>query len=173
MRSATIPAAPGGTETAVARFAAARYGLGRGGRPTLRVSRHCQRRRIRCRRGARRHRRAHHAGIDLSSAALGIAPRNLAALACPVERERGDFTAAAAAWQRPVGVALGAPSLQHLPAPRRLAAMRDVRRILAAGGPRTSSGWIASGRAGPPASGCRHAGAPRVARQGSESGLMP
>jgi SAM-dependent methyltransferase len=77
---------------------------------------------------------AQYCGIDLSSEALEIAARNLRALHCPVELERGDFEDVLAEWQRPVDLAWIGLSLHHLHASRKLAVMREVRRIVAHGG---------------------------------------
>jgi SAM-dependent methyltransferase len=73
-------------------------------------------------------------GIDLSSAALAIAAKNLRALRCPIELQRGDFVEALAAWQTPVDVAWVGLSLHHLQAPGKLAVMREVRRIVGVNG---------------------------------------
>jgi SAM-dependent methyltransferase len=73
---------------------------------------------------------ARYFGIELSSAALTIATKNLRALGCPVELQRGDFVEALAAWQRPVDIAWIGLSLHHLHAPEKLAVMREVRRIV-------------------------------------------
>jgi ubiquinone/menaquinone biosynthesis C-methylase UbiE len=73
---------------------------------------------------------SHYCGIDLSSEALGIASRRLRALQCPVELERGDFAEVLARWERPVDVVWIGLSLHHLHAPRKLAVMREIRRIV-------------------------------------------
>jgi SAM-dependent methyltransferase len=73
---------------------------------------------------------AQYYGIDLSSDALGIAWRNLRALQCKIELERGDFAEVLARWERPVDVAWIGLSLHHLHAPRKLAVIREIRRIV-------------------------------------------
>src|SRR4029079_12390099 len=73
---------------------------------------------------------AHYYALDLSSEALGIASRNLRALQCPVELERGDFAEVLARWERRIDVAWIGLSLHHRHAPQKLAAMREVRRIV-------------------------------------------
>jgi SAM-dependent methyltransferase len=77
---------------------------------------------------------AQYFGIDLSSAALAIAAKNLRKLGCPFELQRGDFAEALALWQRPVDIAWIGLSLHHLHAPEKLAVMREVRRIVGVNG---------------------------------------
>ena len=77
---------------------------------------------------------AHYYGIDLSTDALDIASRNLIALNCAVELERGDFEDVLARWQGSVDLAWVGLSLHHLEAARKLAVMRQVRRIIGDGG---------------------------------------
>jgi ubiquinone/menaquinone biosynthesis C-methylase UbiE len=69
-------------------------------------------------------------GIDLSAEALAIAARNLAALDCRVELQRGDFEDLLARSQQSVDVAWIGLSLHHLEAARKLAVMRQIRQII-------------------------------------------
>jgi SAM-dependent methyltransferase len=73
-------------------------------------------------------------GIDLSGEALALAAQNLAALGCPVTLERGDFQDVLVRWQEPVDVAWVGLSLHHLDPSGKLAVMREIRRIVGAGG---------------------------------------
>lgn len=73
---------------------------------------------------------AHYHGIDLSGAALAGARRNLTGLGCPMSLQEADYVEALREWQAPVDVVWIGLSLHHLRMPAKLAAMRDVCRIL-------------------------------------------
>jgi SAM-dependent methyltransferase len=73
---------------------------------------------------------AHYHGIDLSQAALDLASKALAALACPVKLEHRDFVEALRDRPEPVDVAWIGLSLHHLLAPAKLTLMREIRGVV-------------------------------------------
>ena len=73
---------------------------------------------------------AHYHGIDLSGAALAGARRNLAGFGCPSSFQEADYVEALREWRAPVDVVWIGLSLHHLRRSAKLAAMRDVCRIL-------------------------------------------
>jgi SAM-dependent methyltransferase len=77
---------------------------------------------------------ASYTGIDISRAALDLAPAELAPLACPVTLIEEDFVAALEDWKDPVDVVWIGQSLHHLPPAEKRAVARDVGRIVAPGG---------------------------------------
>jgi SAM-dependent methyltransferase len=74
-------------------------------------------------------------GIDLVDAALAEAERILRRrLECPVHLVAGDYVPTLAAWSEPVDIVWIGLSLHHQDTSGKLEVMRDIRRILAAGG---------------------------------------
>jgi SAM-dependent methyltransferase len=73
---------------------------------------------------------AHYHGIDLSQAALDLASKALAALACPVKLQHRDFVEALRDRPEPVDVAWIGLSLHHLLAPAKLTLMREIRGVV-------------------------------------------
>ena len=69
-------------------------------------------------------------GIDLSRAALDLAGRALAVLACPVTLEQRDFVEALGEGAEPADVVWIGLSLHHLLTPAKLAVMRAIRGIV-------------------------------------------
>jgi SAM-dependent methyltransferase len=68
-------------------------------------------------------------GIDLSSPALAIAAKSLTALDCRVTLEHRDFVEALANLDEEFDVIWIGQSLHHLDRAKKLAAMRDARRL--------------------------------------------
>lgn len=73
---------------------------------------------------------ARYHGIDLSRAALDLAGRALAELACPVSLEQRDFVEALGEGGEPADVVWIGLSLHHLLTPAKLAVMCAIRGLL-------------------------------------------
>jgi ubiquinone/menaquinone biosynthesis C-methylase UbiE len=77
---------------------------------------------------------SHYHGIDLSGPALDLAHNAVGALGCQVTLENRDIREALVNWTRPIDVAWIGQSLHHFSRPEKLDVMRDVRRVIGAGG---------------------------------------
>jgi SAM-dependent methyltransferase len=73
---------------------------------------------------------ARYHGVDLSRAALNLAERSLAALACPVTLEERDVIAFLGDRPEPADVVWSGLLLHHFPAPAKLAALRAIRGVV-------------------------------------------
>jgi SAM-dependent methyltransferase len=77
---------------------------------------------------------ARYRGADLSEAALAVASRNLAALACPLELHHGDMCAEIAAPGLAFDLIHSSYALHHVDLERKRAFFRDAAARLAVGG---------------------------------------